>query len=163
MSNPKYYETLYTIRVLTRDSAHECDGIESLAYDLEEGDAIGDIKSTDVREVPAPEVTALLKDMGNDGTFFDDIDPLAEILIWDEREQAAEEVFNQHDLDGMALLAAGEWKPSPRNNALIRRVHLKERFDRHNILKTVAYFCVAFEGEASSKVTSAGLYSRSEG
>lgn len=52
--------------------------LEAINYDISEGPCIGMVQEVLSREVPANKVEAHLRRIGNDGTFFDDIEILTE-------------------------------------------------------------------------------------
>ena len=69
MADPIYKHT-FTVVVLTEDFTYDPD-IETLAYDITEGDYIGEIINVKTIVVPADKVKDELVAIGNDGTYFD--------------------------------------------------------------------------------------------
>jgi hypothetical protein len=71
----KIYKHTFKVTVLS-DNAESVPemSLEDIAHSINEGDDIGMLEHTDVQEVPPDKVQVELLLIGNDGTFFDDLD-----------------------------------------------------------------------------------------
>lgn len=66
-------KTTVTITVLHRAENHLGDDIEDVLYEMREGIAVGWETGRSSEPVPADRVGHELRELGNDGTFFDDL------------------------------------------------------------------------------------------
>lgn len=66
---PSIYRTIIRVEVLS-EGPYEVESLDSVAYDLDEGECVGDYTVTSKR-LPASKVEAALEAVGSDSTFFD--------------------------------------------------------------------------------------------
>lgn len=71
MDDATIYRTDFRVTVLSR-GRYDVDNLDGIAYDIAEGDCVGDIVRLDSRRVHPADVHDELCAVGNDGSFFDD-------------------------------------------------------------------------------------------
>lgn len=75
MSDRKILKTTLTLTVLHHEDIDIANmSIDDIAYQIGDGESIGDMKTVSTEPVPADKVQEELLAIGNDGSFFDGLD-----------------------------------------------------------------------------------------
>jgi hypothetical protein len=70
MTNRKFYRTVIQIEVLSEEPLADSDNLESIYYDITEGDCSGAVKTIAVEQVNGSHMASLLNSQGSDPGFF---------------------------------------------------------------------------------------------
>jgi hypothetical protein len=65
-----FYETVYTVRVLSEEPIPEAWELEDVLEEAETGDYVGKVTQEEIRTIEGPECARLLSDYGSDPGFF---------------------------------------------------------------------------------------------
>ena len=70
-SKRKFYRNTFLIEVLSKDPISSCPSLETIRYQMNDGDWVGEVTHLkENRVVRARKMVALLDDMGSDSEFF---------------------------------------------------------------------------------------------
>jgi len=70
MSNRKFYKVTYKVTLLSEEPLPDTMDLAGIAYQMDEGECVGQVEQLPTKTVNALQVVGLLEDLGSEGSFF---------------------------------------------------------------------------------------------